>query len=258
MRPRRFSLKAAKQLESLDCELARATYLDALAAATVVGRLATTCGLREVATAALGAPPAREPERASDLLLNGLALLITKGYAPGAPPAKRALTAFRDEHLPIEDGLRWLWFAAQTALDLWDDDSWEVLAERHITLARDVGALAVLPSALSTRVGVHLGAGEFAEAESLLEEVRTIAEATGSHLAPYVSLALAALRGREAEVSRLSEVTLAEVELRGEGVGLSVVHWARAVLYNGLGRYDEALAAAQHASGHPEELWFSA
>ena len=41
---------------------------------------------------------------------------------------------------------------------------------------------------------------------------------------------------------------------RGEGQWLTAAHWATAVLYNGLGRYDEALAAAEQAAAIPDEL----
>jgi DNA-binding CsgD family transcriptional regulator len=75
-------------------------------------------------------------------------------------------------------------------------------------------------------------------------------------MAPYGALSLAAFRGREAEVSHLAEITIKDVQRRGEGEGLSFVHWARAVLYNALGRYEAALAAAQQAAGYPPSLWF--
>ena len=39
-----------------------------------------------------------------------------------------------------------------------------------------------------------------------------------------------------------------ELVARGEGEGLAIIRWASALLYNGLGRYEEALAAAQQAS----------
>ena len=249
-------LAAAKQLEPLDATLARDTYLDALSAATVVGRLASGVGMVEVAKAAKAAPPPSRPPRTADVLLDGLALLVTEGYAAGAPTLKRALNAFCSGSVSRQEELRWLWFAGHIALNLWDDETWEVLASRHVQIARDAGLLTLLPIALNTRIGVHMGAGEFAVAGSLLEEVEAITEATGSPLAPYVGLALAALRGREVEVSRLKEATMREAVRRGEGIALNVIQWARAVLFNGLGRYEEAETAVQEASDHPEELWF--
>src|SRR5262249_56737057 len=87
-------LKAARQFEPLDPRLARDTYLDALAAATFAGRLAFGGAIPAVAEAARAAPPTPEPARPHDLLLDGLALLISQGHAPGAPgppPTVRAL-----------------------------------------------------------------------------------------------------------------------------------------------------------------------
>ena len=155
-----------------------------------------------------------------------------------------------------DTALRWPWLAGLAALDLWDDESWHELAARHVRLARDSGALAVLPIALNTRIGVHLGAGELAAAKALLEETKTVSEATGSRLAPYNAVSVAAYEGREAEVCRLIEATGNEILSRGEGISLTLNQWASAVLYNALGRYDEALAAAEAASEYPHDLRF--
>jgi hypothetical protein len=172
-----------------------------------------------VARAARSAPQPSSPPRAADLLLDGLALLLTEGYGAAAPTLKRALSAFRGERVSREEEIRWLWLAGHAALDLWDDETWDTLAGRHVELAREAGALAVLPIALNTRIGVHLAAGEFAAAGSLLEEVRAISDATSTHLAPYVGLALAAFRSREAEASHLIEATMKEVLPRARASG---------------------------------------
>jgi DNA-binding CsgD family transcriptional regulator/tetratricopeptide (TPR) repeat protein len=250
-------LTAAKRLEPLDVGLARETYLEALQAAMFVGRLARGGGLAEVAQAAREAPPSSQPPRAPDLLLDGLARLITEGYPAGAPILRRALRAFRSEDISTEEGLRWLWLACLAAVDLWDHDTWDVLSTRHVQLARDAGALTVLPIALISRMAVHLWAGEFAAAASLVDEVETVMDATGSHLAPYGALGLAAWRGREAEAAELIETNLKEVVARGEGQGLALIDWTSAVLYNGVGRYEAALDAARQVGEHPEELPFA-
>src|SRR3954469_15627134 len=75
-------------------------------------------------------------------------------------------------------------------------------------------------------------------------------------LAPYGALALAAWRGREAEFSHLVESRMPGLVARGEGAGLGVIPWAGALLYNGLGRYEEARLAAQQDGAY--ELLFSA
>jgi DNA-binding CsgD family transcriptional regulator len=250
-------LNAARRLEALDVALARQTYLDALSAATLIGPLSREVGVLDVARAALAAPPPPAPPRAGDLLLDGLSRSLTEGPAAGAPTLKRALEAFRGEELSDEEGLRWSWLAAHAALDLWDDESWEALAIRHVQLVRDAGALAMLPIALNTRIGAHLAGGEFAAGRSLSDEVRTVCEATGIPRTPYIDLTLAAFEGREADASAFAREATREATATGEGIGLTISNWAIALLYNGLGRYDDAFTAAQLASEHPQELRFA-
>lgn len=106
------------------------------------------------------------------------------------------------------------------------------------------------------RVGVHLLAGEFTAAASMVAEAESVTEATELSSAPYGPLALAALQGRETAALELIEASTENEEGRGGGEGLSYVQWATAVLYNSLGRYQEAMAAAQRASGKSPALWF--
>ena len=240
-------LKAAKRLEPLDIVLARETYLDAFTAALIVGRLSRGADMVEVATAVRSAPTSSTPLRAPDLLLDGLARLITEGRTAGTPVLKQALDAFRTQELSTEEELRWLWLAGRVAHDLWDDEGWHVLCSRHVQLARQVGALALLPIALRSRIFVHSLAGELDEGMALTEEVKGVTDATGSELAAYGAVALAAWRGDEAETSRLIETTLDDVVSRGEGMGVAISEFLAALLYNGLGRYAEALASAERA-----------
>jgi len=248
-------LKAARQFEPLDVRLARETYLEALSAALFAGRLALGGGVREMAAAARAAPAPPRPARAPDLLLDGLAVLITDGYPAGVPLLKQAVSAFRGEDISMQEQVRWLWVACHAAIVVWDHETWHVLAARQVQLARDAGALAVLPMALTSLAAALLWPGDFAVAAALIAEAETLTEATGSQLPPYSALALAAWQGREAEVRGLIEANVKGVVRRGEGMGLANMQWATAALYNGLGRYEDALAAAQQAGEHPQELW---
>jgi DNA-binding CsgD family transcriptional regulator len=251
-------LKAAQHLEPLDLRLARDTYLDAFAAATFAGRLASGGGMLEVAQGALAAPPSLQPPLAADLLLDGLALRTTQSHAAGAPVLRQALNAFCSERLPNDEAIRWFWLACHVAAtDLWDDEIWDALSARQVQLARDAGALTVLPIALATRIALHLIAGELAAAASLVEELAAILEATGSYLAPYGALLLAAWCGHEDGASELIEASMSGVVARGEGLGLSDIEWASAMLYNGLGRYEDARAAAQQVREYPHDPLFS-
>ncbi len=244
-------------MEPLDLGLARETYLDALAAAMYVGRLAGGIGLPEVATAALGAPPAPLPRRAPDLLLDGLAVLITDGYEAGTTAVRAAVAAFRRGGLALEDELRWFFVACHAAHDVWDDESWYEMSARYLQLTRDAGALSLLPLALAQRVGVFLHAGEFGAAASLVDETAAITEATRNDLPPYSALALAGWQGRADEAAGLIHTAINSLTVRGEGMGLGLVRHTSAVLSNGLGRYRDALTAADEASAYPYELGFA-
>jgi DNA-binding CsgD family transcriptional regulator len=248
-------LRAAKGFEALEPRLARDTYLDALSAALFAGRLSSGVGVFEVAKAARAAPRQSGRPRASDLLLDGLAITITDGYAAGAPALKRAVSAFRDANVSAEGELRWLWLACRAAMMLLDYEGWLALSRRQVEIARNAGALSVLPMALTGRVGAHLQAGEFASAASLVEEVAAAGAAAATQAPPYAAVALAAWRGREAEATALFDSSRKVLAAVGQGVGITFVEWMTAVLYNGLGRYEQAQVAAQSASDHPEDLW---
>jgi DNA-binding CsgD family transcriptional regulator len=248
-------LKAAKRLEPLDGNLARVTYLYAMSAAIHAGRLGGRDSVRKVADAARGAPVPSGPPRARDLLLDGLAVLHTDGYAAGAPILKRALRAFRGHEFLSEEEIRWTLLACRTAMDLWDD-SWFVLCARQVQLARDAGALSVLPLALSLQAGTHILAGEFLAAEAACEEARAVSDAIANPDAPFARLVLAAWRGQEAETLRLIAAGDRDATARGEGRAIGVGQYATALLYNGLGRYEEAMAAAQLASEDTYASWW--
>ena len=237
-------LSAAKQLEGLDAGLARETYLEAFTAALFVGRQSPAVG--DVARAARTAPAPPAPARAPDLLLDGLALLVTEGYAAGTPALKRALLAFRGQDISAEEGLSWLWLAGLAAMAVWDDETWHILASRHVKLARDAGALSELPLAIRWRILLHTHAGELEQGAALIAEAQAVTDATGSQLGPHGALGLAAWRGREAEATELIQATMDAVTSRGEGRGVTS-QYAAALLFNGLGRYDKAFAAAELA-----------
>jgi DNA-binding CsgD family transcriptional regulator len=240
-------LDAAKRLEPLDPRLAREAYLEAFAAAQSADRLARGGDPREVAAAVLAADW-KPSTRACDLLLDGLARLTREGYVAGAPALKSALRAFRDERLSEEDELRWLWLACRIARALADDEAWDELTARHLELARRAGAFSALPVALTDRVLVELFSGRIAAAMSLAAESDAVVEATGSHLALRTSIVLANWRGRDAEAVALIEAHRQDVLQRGEGLWLAATDWGSAIRHNGLGRYEDALAAAERAA----------
>jgi DNA-binding CsgD family transcriptional regulator len=240
-------LDAARRLQPLDAGMARETHLEALAAAMYAGRLGGNPSVREAAEAARAAPAPPQPPRPVDLLLDGLATRFTEGYAAGVPPLRRALDAFRDVEGLTPGDLRWLLLACRVAQDLWDDELWEVLATRGLRAARETGALGVLPVAATYQASLHIHAGDFGAATSLIAEADAITAATGMAPLKYASLMLAAWRGNEADAREMIDTGPPQAIARGEGRALGVVGWVEALLYNGRGRYGEALVAAQRA-----------
>jgi DNA-binding CsgD family transcriptional regulator/tetratricopeptide (TPR) repeat protein len=241
-------LKAARRLEPLNLDLARDTYLNAWMAAVFAGHLASAGDLLEVSRAVRALPPAAQPARPIDLVLDGFALVVTDGPAAAAPTLRQALSAFADANISREEELRWGWFAQAAASVLWDFGAWHAMLIRQVGLARDVGALDQLPIMLGALGMVEVWRGDFAAAASLMTESDAICEATGNRIAPYIAMYLAALRGDHAEVVPLIEATTAAAEARGQGSAVTVAHWVAAILHNGLGRYPDALAAAEQAT----------
>ncbi|HEY2491052.1 MAG TPA: LuxR C-terminal-related transcriptional regulator, partial [Streptosporangiaceae bacterium] len=242
-------LKAARRLEPLNPDLARETYVDAWQAAFFAGHLAGAGDLLEVSRAARVLPAPAHPPRLVDLVLDGFALLVTDGPTAAAPVLRQATSALAPPDIPEEEILRWGFVATVADEALWDDEGWRVTV-RQVQLARDVGALDQLSFLLNRMAVETVWSGDFAAATVLIAEAGAVCEATGSGFAPVAAVMLAAFRGREAEAVPLIQSTVEQATAGGQGVSVTVAHWVAAVLYNGLGRYEEALAAARQASEH--------
>ncbi|WP_028062250.1 helix-turn-helix transcriptional regulator [Solirubrobacter soli] len=241
-------LSAARRLWALDEPLARETYRDALSAAWYAGRFGDGTGPLAVARAV------PEPgDRPTDALLHGAALLVTDGPTVAAPLLRRGLEAFRAARMPADERLRWMFIATRSAHDLWDAGHWDAVSAEFLALAREAGASSVLPQALALRAGAKTLAGDLNAAASLLAEEEALYEATGTDRPSYPGVFVAAWQGREAEVRARVEANAARAEQVGEGQWLTLVHWASALLYNGLGRYEDAMREAQLAIVSPVE-----
>jgi DNA-binding CsgD family transcriptional regulator len=247
-------LRAARRLEPFDLDLARETYLIAWGATVVAfdlegGRLL----LGEISHAARALPPPPGPPRPLDLLLDGLALLTIQGPAAGTPTLQQAAKALLE--ISVEDVLRWGWMATAASDAVWDSEGMLATATRALQLVRAAGALAQLPIYLSAVALARAWIGDFAGAASLVAEIDSVVAATGSRFVPGAALRLRALQGREAETSALIASTIQHAA-GGHAMGL-YAHWAAAVLYNGLARYQEAAAAARQATSSPFEVFVS-
>src|SRR5882757_6205683 len=250
-------LSAASRLEPLDPELARETYLEALAGA-MANDVEVVGGAPAVAAAARAAPPATVPPRTVDVLLDAFAIRLTDGYAAAAPTLTRALELLLAIDVSDEDVGRWLSVSATrnsniVALEMWDDEALHLLAARQVQVARDTGALAHLQFGLSFLARSHMLAGELTAATLMIDEARLIAEATGNPALVNAPMILAAWRGDEAQASKLIEASSEEAAARR----WTSNNYARSVLYNGLGRHDAARDAAWEAF-QPDPIGYGA
>jgi DNA-binding CsgD family transcriptional regulator len=257
----RLLLDAAKRLDPFGPALAREAYLEALGAAIFAGRLVEGSSAETVAAVSCSAPPAGRPPCAIDLLLDALATRFTKGYVAAAPALRRTLDALAQEGKPGDGELPWFslaWLVAPepVAPDLWDNESWDRLSGRAVALAREAGALTVLPFALTACAGVRIHAGEFSAAAALVDEADAISAATGSAPLTYASLLLAAWRGDKTTAQELIASSYAHATVTGEGRAIGMAEHASAVLHNSLGQYATALASATRACEHDDLGFF--
>ena len=245
-------LDAANSLAGLDPGLARETYLEAFTAAAFAGRLGDLDNVREAAAAVLATPTPTEISLVDplDALLGGMATVLSRGYQAGVAPFRLALEAFSRAEDDSADVNRWLWMACHLASELWDDQRWHELASRGVRVARGSGNLSLLPIAEIYRAGVHLHAGEFAAAASLIAESASITQRTATAPLIYPPPMLAAYRGDEAEAVPLIETSRKEATANGQGRALSMIDCSSAILFNGLARYEEATVAAEAAAAH--------
>jgi DNA-binding CsgD family transcriptional regulator/tetratricopeptide (TPR) repeat protein len=245
-------LAAARRFESLDVNLARETYLDTFSAALFGARLSESIGVRDVGEAARTAPRQTDHDATvADLLLDGL-VALTDEYAAGIPLCRKALQKLSGEGVSPQERLRWLWQGCVVALELWDDETAYLLSHQSVQIARKTGTLSELALALSAHTPVLVLCGELSAAASAVAESQSVQEATGISSAPYGALILDAWSGRELQTRDLIEMTTREVRARGEGIGIAICEYARAVLCNGLGQYEEAVLGARSANEYQE------
>jgi DNA-binding CsgD family transcriptional regulator len=259
-------LDAAERLEGIDDYASRESYLEALAAVMYAGRLGEPGALEHTAAAARVAVGGdHQLPRPVDYLLRGIAERIAGGVAAGAGPLRVALDRMREQAQAADGAVgRWLAVPAfpilqeSAAHELWDDTIIVDLSTAAVQYARDAGALAGLPRALVYRAGAHLIAGEFAMAATLIEEAASITAAT-DHDAPvrYHALLLTAWRGDPAEAVPVIEAAAADAVSTGEGRLRGLTSYASAVLHNGLGRYEEAYAAAREVCEYEDFGFYS-
>ncbi len=186
----------------------------------------------------------------TDLLLDGLATRYLDGYRSSLPLLRRGIDACLHDREPGMQLAEWVTLIPTLPPEVWDDARWHQPTTHLIAMTRAAGGLLNFPMALDYRASFEVHAGDLA-ASAILEESGAIKEATGSTPA-LTEIELAAWRGHEAPALELIETSIDFWTARSDGRWISLAEYARAVLFNGLGRYHVALNAARHACEHED------
>ena len=231
-----FMVRAAQRWAATDPARSRETFLDALEMGLVVGRASGVLDL-VLAEARATAPPAPEPD-----LLDALIRLTTDGHR-AAVPLLRDLLHDRDEPMWVRRPA----LASTLASELWDPDTHRRIVEWLMKTGRESGSPHVLRLGLAqAATGAALN-GDVSRAVAAIAEEEAIADAIGGPPVLYPGLYLAAVRGRRREALEPFATATAAATHSGAGFMIANVHWASAVLHNGLAGYPAALAAARPA-----------
>jgi len=250
-----FLLRAARALEPIDLALARRAYLTAWGATVTAGHLGEAHLLEDICRAVRALPPLPPEPHPLDLLLDGLALVVTDGRAAATPVLQRASTAVAE--MSLADVIRWGWLSNAGNATTWDFDRYGAIFKRQAQIVRDAGALAELPQHLTGEAWYEAFAGNLEGARLLVAEIESVSAATGSPLPQFAVLRLRSLQGSEADTLPLIQITLEQAAAYGQGIAATTANWAAAVLYNGLARYDEAASAAAQVIAHALDPFMS-
>ncbi|NMO54067.1 helix-turn-helix domain-containing protein [Actinoplanes sp. TBRC 11911] len=232
-------LDAARRLETLDEGAARRTYLMAIGAALRAGRL----GGDTLTRAAEAARRVRPADDFVGLMLAGLIAWTLDSHEAAVPLLRRAFdTPYTDEDLSL------LWLTAPMAHEVFQVETSDRISEQALRYARSTGSVTALPAALVYRAGALMMMGRFGDAWELIDEAEAITGTTGLPFESSATLALTAYRGREEPALDVITAAVEDAKARGEGILIGYAGYAKALLYNSLGNYPVALAAARTAT----------
>jgi DNA-binding CsgD family transcriptional regulator/tetratricopeptide (TPR) repeat protein len=234
-------LEAARRLESLDVRLARETYLEAWWAALLAGRFATPGGDLLAISRAARSAPRPDVARPCDLMLDGMATMITEGRQAAASTLNTVIELYMNDQVSQDDWDRFGRGATCAAISLFDFPRYQALSDRQVARVRQSGALAQLALSLNFHANVAAWRGDLEAAAAVVAELRSVKEVTGIRMGAYGGRLLAAYRGRPDEVAAIDD----EFAAPGDGFAADEASYATALLNNGLCRYAEAVAAAR-------------
>jgi hypothetical protein len=238
-------LAAAERLKQLDRAAARTVYLETLNQAFYQ----PDAEILQAVLDAIGTSPASGSGQILEKILQGWAQMLGRGFPAGTESLREAMVFLRDKPELLEAELQLLCFADSVARSLWDLDSWETISCRGAKAARESGALLLLAQFLDSWASDKVALGDFSSATAAYAEAHALAELTSGDAGE--ASWLNAYCCQEAEALR--RIDQAEREGKGRP-HRAFLDYARALVYNGAGRYESALEVAQrscerHATG---------
>lgn len=230
-----FMLRAAQRFAALDPERSRDCYLDALEMSLLVGRASGV--MDKVLDAARSSSVPRDPD-----ILDALTVLATQGHRAAVPLIRDVLDG--------ADGAMWTRrpaLAVVLAAELWDPHTHAAIIEWLMKNGRESGSPLLLRLGLAQAASGAALSGDLDQAMAAIAEEEAIADAIGGPPIMYHRLKLAAMRGHRPDALELFESATVAATAQGAGHLVANIHWAAAVLHNGLGDYQAALAEARQA-----------
>ena len=214
-------LAAAKRLMPVDARLGRRSLLDALTAAAytredVMDQVRAFAAIDVAKTAV----DLQDPSATADCLLLGFLHRLSGAPRQTAPLLRAAVSHISDPATP--DPIRIslpLVVSVLACNELMDERGSHEVVNIYANLARQAGALRLLPTALAMLAAEFLFQGRFDDAEEICAEGRALGEATGVPGNPdvvlFTELGLLCWRGRENEARDLAARIVAQEEHRG-------------------------------------------
>jgi DNA-binding CsgD family transcriptional regulator len=236
-------LEAGTALNGVDQRLARETLMEAMESAMWAAHLTSGATVLDVAEAARAMPDEHDDDATAYLLLTGYAERLTAGYPRGVQWWRRAARV-RARDVRGHTRLQLLGMLWNATGELLDFESHAATARQRVRLAREEGALAVLPVALSCLAWCERLSGRIDAAEALVAEAIDIAAAIGVPSMPgaqgIMRLGMLVWRGREEEARLLAQGVNSEAVARAQGLAVTIVEYFLTTLELSYGRYEDA------------------
>lgn len=242
-------LEAADGLRACAPDEARATYLEVLAAGIFAAGPSSSKALTTVAEHARHVP---RSDGLLDDVLDAAVSLVLDPREQSAPAMRAAVAALAEPDVPLEAALRWGWLTSRFCVLTWAEQEWSAEVGRVVQRARRHGAITALVGVLSSQMALQVLRGDMDAAALLAEEATAASEAIATPVIPYGPVVIAAFEGPSPSTQTLLSAVEQRAQADKEEMLGALVRWARMVLMNAQGRWDEALREGRRLREYPQ------